>query len=119
MNDWKIAAGNVPPATGWPCELGLHRLELVRVADPDRDRVLRRPADEPGVAVALGRAGLAGHDHVADLRVRAGAERTTPCSSEPTCVGDGVLEHVAARGRLTASSPFGSSIAPPCRRSCA
>ena len=42
--------------------------ELVRVADPDGDRVLGRPADEPGVAVVLGRAGLAGDEHARDLR---------------------------------------------------
>ena len=40
--------------------LGQHRRQLVRVADPDRRDELRRVADEPGVAVVLGRAGLAG-----------------------------------------------------------
>ena len=65
-------------------ELGLHRLELVRVADPDRDRVLLRPADEPGVAVALGGAGLAGHSH-AGHRARACAvpDFTTVSRIEP------------------------------------
>ncbi len=52
-------AGKVPPATGVAAELGLHRLELVRIADPDGDGVVLRPAHEPGVAVVLGGAGLA------------------------------------------------------------
>ena len=41
-------------------ELGLHRLQAVGVADPHGDRELVGEADEPGVAVVLGRAGLAG-----------------------------------------------------------
>ena len=86
MKVLKIPAGNVPPATGSPLELGLHRLELVRVADPDRDRVLRRPADEPGVAVALGRAGLAGDRQVArPARACRCRPSTTFCSSDATC----------------------------------
>ena len=40
-------------------ELGRHRLGRVRVADPDGDVMLVGEADEPGVAVVLGRAGLA------------------------------------------------------------
>ena len=59
MNAFQISAGNVPPATGVAVELGQHRHELVRVADPDRGHELRRVADEPRVAVVLGRAGLA------------------------------------------------------------
>ena len=43
-------------------ELGLHRRELVRVADPDGDRHLLGEADEPGVAEVLRRAGLAGRE---------------------------------------------------------
>ena len=60
MNDFQISAGNVPPTTGAAVELGAHRHELVRVADPDRGHELRRVADEPRVAVVLGRPGLAG-----------------------------------------------------------
>ena len=41
-------------------EVGRHRLEPCRVADPDGDRSAVGEADEPGVAVVLGRAGLAG-----------------------------------------------------------
>ena len=59
MKSWKISAGKVPPATGLPACSVLHRLHLVRVADPDRDGHLVVAADEPGVAVVLGRAGLA------------------------------------------------------------
>ena len=82
MNAFQISAGYVPPATGMPVELVRHRDELVGVADPDGDDELRREADEPRVAVVLGRAGLAG-----DLAVRAAAAAvpvppwTTPCSS--------------------------------------
>ena len=54
--------------------LGLHVLELVRVADPDRDGVAVGEADEPGVAVVLRRAGLAGGPD-RDVRARAGAGR--------------------------------------------
>ncbi len=43
-------------------ELGGHRDQLVGVADPDGDRVLGVPADEPGVAVVGGGAGLAGRE---------------------------------------------------------
>ena len=43
-------------------ELGRHRDQLVRVADPHGDRVLVIPADEPGVAVVGGRARLAGRE---------------------------------------------------------
>ena len=55
--------------------LGLHRLELVRVAHPDRDRHVVVAAHEPGVAVVLGGAGLAPDELVADLRGLAGAAR--------------------------------------------
>ena len=41
-------------------ELGEHRRERVRVPDPDRDDELGRVADEPGVAVVVRRARLAG-----------------------------------------------------------
>ena len=60
MKSCQISAGNVPPATGPAVVLGLHRTELVRVADPDGDGQLLVEADEPGVAVVLGGAGLAG-----------------------------------------------------------
>ena len=53
--------------------LGQHRPQLVRVADPDRGHEVGRVADEPGVAVVLGRAGLAG-----DRRSRGAAP---PCRS--------------------------------------
>src|SRR5439155_22824484 len=56
--------------------LGQHRLELVRVADPDRRRQLGRVPDEPRVAVVLGRAGLPGGDTVGQGRAltRAGSD---------------------------------------------
>jgi hypothetical protein len=54
----------VPPATGSPRYSVCHRLDLVGIADPDRDRHLLGEADEPGVAVVLGRAGLAGGELV-------------------------------------------------------
>ena len=54
-------------------ELGLHRLELVGVADPDGDGVLLRPGHEPRVAVVLGGAGLAGDHDAGDLRAGRGA----------------------------------------------
>ena len=44
---------------GPAAELGLHRLHGVGVADPDGDRDVLGGADEPGVAVVLGGAGLA------------------------------------------------------------
>ena len=77
-------------------ELGLHRLEAVRIADPDRDRVLRRPADEPGVAVALGRAGLAG-DRDPGRRTRGSRCRTSRRSAriDSTVFGDPRLDRLA------------------------
>ena len=60
--------------------LGQHRHQLVRVADPDRRHEVGREADEPGVAVVLGRAGLAGDLAAGKLRRRAGAVLTTPRS---------------------------------------
>ena len=41
MNAFQISAGYVPPATGLAVVLGLHRPQLVRVADPDRGHELR------------------------------------------------------------------------------
>ena len=70
MKVFQIPAGIGAARDRLALELGLHRLELVRVADPDGDRVLLRPADEPGVAVVLGRAGLARDHHAGDLRAR-------------------------------------------------
>ena len=73
MKVFQIPAGIGAAGDRLALELGLHRLELVRVADPDGDGVLLRPADEPGVAVVLGGAGLAGDHHAGDLRARRGA----------------------------------------------
>src|SRR4029077_20449285 len=78
-----------------PVELGLHRLELVRGADPDGDRVLRRPADEPGVTVTLGRARLAGDHDVRDLCAGAGADADDALQQRSDLGRDRVLEHVA------------------------
>ena len=54
-------------------ELGEHRRERVRVADPDRDDELGRVADEPGVAVVVRRPRLAGDLAAGDRRALAGA----------------------------------------------
>ena len=72
MKSCQISAGKVPPSTGLAVEVGGHRDELVGVADPHGDRVLAVPADEPGVAVVGGRAGLAGGE-LADRGGPAGA----------------------------------------------
>ena len=54
--------------------LGLHGREPVRVADPDGHRQVLVEAHEPGVAVVLGRARLAGGE-LADLGRLAGSAR--------------------------------------------
>ena len=56
MKSCQISAGNVPPVDRLALELGLHRLELVGVADPHGDRQAVGEAHEPGVAGVLGRA---------------------------------------------------------------
>ena len=55
-----------PAGDGVAVVLGHHRLQLARVPDPDGDDELRHVADEPRVAVVLGRAGLAGDGPVAE-----------------------------------------------------
>ena len=67
---------------------GRHRHELVRVADPDGGDELRRVADEPRVAVVLGRAGLAG-DLPAGQR-----------AALPVPYADDALQHVVDDRRL-------------------
>ena len=68
MNAFQISAGIRAAVDRVPVELGHHRHQRVRVADPDRDDELRRVADEPRVAVVLGRAGLAGDLAAGELR---------------------------------------------------
>ena len=109
MKSWKISAGKVPPATGLPRVLVLHRLELVRVADPDRDRHVVVAAHEPGVAVVLGGAGLAPDVLVADLRGLAGAAaddqaRACPSPPAPTFGGSTCFSTLAC-SRSTLPSP--------------
>ena len=67
----QMSAGKVPPRTGPPLKSVRHRDELFGIADPHGDRVLGVPADEPGVAVVGGGAGLAG----GELADRGGASR--------------------------------------------
>ena len=55
----RSAPGRCRRRPGAPRELGLHRLDRVRVADPDADGDLLGGAAEPGVAVVVGGAGLA------------------------------------------------------------
>ena len=50
---------------------------IVVVADPDADDEVRRHADEPGIAIVLGRSGLAAHRQAGDPRALAGAAITT------------------------------------------
>ena len=60
-------------------------MQLVRVADPDGGHELRGVADEPGVAVVLGRAGLAGDRPPAgQLAPPARAVVTTPSQERVT-----------------------------------
>ena len=106
MNAFQISAGNVPPATASPVELGQHRHQRCRVADPDGGGELRRVADEPRVAVVLGRAGLPGDRAVRracarlpvpertafcrivliDRGLRPSVERVDPASASLNCV---------------------------------
>ena len=58
---------------GEAAELRLHRRRPVRVADPDGDGDVLVGADEPGIGIVVGRAGLAPDVVVADLGALAGA----------------------------------------------
>ena len=74
-------------------ELGEHRLELVGVADPDRDGPALGEADEPRVAAVLGRAGLArGELARAERGAAAGALRDDRGHDPDGLVGDAALE---------------------------
>ena len=77
--------------------LELHRLELVRVAHPDRDGDVVVPADEPGVAVVLGGAGLSPDELVAHL----GGLARAAADHEP----EHVLCHLADLGGEDAFPP--------------
>ena len=80
MKLFQISAGNVPPATASPWYSVSIGLQRVRVADPDRDDELRRVADEPGVAVVLGRA----------RSCRRPARPSESCACRPVPAGDDV-----------------------------
>ena len=65
--------GERPAGDRLSVELGQHRLQRVRVSDPDGDDELRRVPDEPRVTVVLGRPGLAGDRTVGERRALAGS----------------------------------------------
>ena len=81
-------------------ELGQHRLESVGIADPDRDRHLLVPADEPGVAVVLGRAGLAGGEAGDRARPCRCRRRRRSAGSAATCGATLGRDHLRALERL-------------------
>ena len=115
MNSFQISAGKVPPSTVWPWYSVSIGTQLVRVADPDRGHEVGREADEPGVAVVLGRPGLAG-DLVArraapPCRCRTGRRpaasdpRSPRCRSRATssACGSGVVRRTGRRAVLLGS----------------
>ena len=65
------------------------------IADPDGGRQARREADEPGVGVQVGRAGLAA-GRAADVRVRAGAALDVLLEDLGGLVGHAVREDLRA-----------------------
>src|SRR5205814_10007473 len=77
---------NRPAVDRLAAVLGEHRLHRVGVADPDGDGHVAIGADEPGVTVVLGRAGLAPEVWVTVVRIGTGSLR------------DHAVEHGARRG---------------------
>ena len=78
----------------------------VGVAHPDRGRVLRRVAHEPGVHVVVGGPGLAGHRH-ADLGAGARAARDVVLEDARHLVGHAVRERPRALGGEHVLGPVG------------
>ena len=85
---------------GAAVEGGRHRDQLVGVADPHGDGVLRVPADEPGVAVVRGRAGLAGGE-LADRGGLAGAVLQHGLQHRGLGLGDARRQHALVRTWFT------------------
>ena len=98
MKSCQIMAGMVPPCTDLAVDVG-DRLVALGVPDPHDGRVLGRVAGEPGVGVALGRAGLGRHRTV---------ERRSAGRAAAGALGSTALT-VSAMPASTASSSSGSS----------